>query len=192
MSKFIAEMYTIFAYCTRGPYEQEAEKLRRSIQQFPYLHYQIDYTDDRGSWEKNTNLKPRMIRSAIIGNKRPVLYIDVDAQVKKDPSPLVGELITTADVAAHYRAGKELLSGTLFWNNTPATMAVLDEWIAEVTKHPQRWDQKNLQDVIDRNVEKIRFVMLPAEYCLIDDKRLMTTDKEPVILQHQASRRLKT
>jgi len=71
-------------------------------------------------------------------------------------------------------------------------MAVLDEWIAEVTKHPQRWDQKNLQDVIDRNVEKIRFVMLPAEYCLIDDKRLMTTDKEPVILQHQASRRLKT
>jgi len=184
MSKFL-----VVAYATHGPYEKESERLLASLRKIKDLHYQVDYVASVGTWVRNTNIKPRFIRCALKQNTAPVLYVDADAEIMRDPTEYVEDLIERCDVAACHR-GKELLSGTLFFNYTPAALALLDDWVWESNTKPEVWDQKNLQSVIERKND-IKFEEMPTSYCYINDGRLMAPVQDPAILHHQASRRLK-
>lgn len=190
-------------------YEPEAEELYRSA-----VKHGVSVTvigcDDQGSWARNTRLKAHIIREQITLLDRPIVWVDADARFRAYPTYLFEDLsLTFADFAAHYRKDKlgyrlapeyapnegELLGGTLYFNNTDQSKAVLDEWILENEADKHVWEQKNLQKVVHRHAENEGLLRheLPKEYCMITAKGAsnMGTDEEAVIAHTQASRRLR-
>ena len=53
-----------------------------------------------------------------------------------------------------------------------------------------RWDQKILEEIIDKFGSKLKIVKLPVTYCQKFDDRTLSLE-DAVILHTQASRRLK-
>lgn len=182
--------FTIVSFYTIGTdYEAEAQRLIESCERFN-LPYRVEPVPNLGTWQRNTQHKAeflRWMRSELTG---PIVWLDADAEVKCYPA-LFAE-ITDADVAVHYRAkgkGKrELLSGTVWFAETVEARNLLDRWVETNRRNPKRWDQSTLADAI-RDLPGVLVHELPAPYCLIFDR--MRRLGPPVILHHQASRRLK-
>ncbi|HDP36856.1 MAG TPA: hypothetical protein ENN27_03160 [Candidatus Atribacteria bacterium] len=179
MNKFI-----IVAYYTKNTgYEDEIKKLITSLEKFN-LPYDIKTIDNLGNWQKNTQYKAEFCKRMLEKHQRPIVYLDADARVEQNPE-LFEKL--DCDIAVHYRNDEELLSGTLYLNNTYATKMLIDEWIKEIKKTPDIWEQKVLDRVIRKS--NIKIEKLPPTYCQIFDS--MAGAGKPVISQHQASRKFK-
>ncbi len=180
----------IAAYCTRGAYEEEARKLKASLDKLK-LFYIIKPIDSLGSWQQNCLYKPTFIKETMAKFDLPVLYVDADAVFYKFPELIYN--LEHADAAIHYFNNIQLASGTLFFNNTPGAKDLIDAWIERNKRHSHELEQQNLQDVIEngdwRIQHKVTIFNLPAEYCKIFD--LTQGVVEPVIEHFQASRRLR-
>lgn len=182
-------MTTIISFYTEGtPYEQEAARLEASCIKAG-VTYSITPMPNLGHWGRNCCMKPGFIRDSLKLSGKPVLWVDADAEVLLPP--LLDFLRTSYDFAAHWRDGRELLSGTTWWNYTPAAIRLLDMWEDECDKAPRIWDQKHLQYSIEM-VPGIRTAELPIEFTWIEDLFRPNHPKvTPIITHHQASRRLK-
>ncbi len=172
------------SYYTRGNgYEAEAKHLTNSLRRWN-LPRDVQEIEDLGSWQKNTHYKARFLRDmADKHSGRPVVWVDCDAVVAGYPGLFRG---IDADAAVRHK-GQELLSGVVYLAPTVKARELLDLWVDENGREPGRWDQANLKSVIDRWDGKRD--LLPAEYCCIYDEPGI--EQRPVILQYQASRRLK-
>jgi len=147
--------------------------------------------EDKGSWKKNTQYKPTFIKDMLI--KYPdysIVYTDIDSVFKAYPilfenisEDIAAHVFNRAEYSSSSKQTNELLSGTLYFKNSPESIRILDLWIAECAKHPASWDQKALQKVISK------FYKLPPQYCCIFDT--MCTVKNPVVIHYQASRELR-
>lgn len=114
--------------------------------------------------------------------KQPIVFLDADAVVIQRPV-LFSEL--DCDFAAHRTIKGELLSGTLFVNYTKNARNIINHWVYEQSKEPEKWDQKVLDDCIKSY--NLEIDQLPQSYTKIFD----TDGPDPVIQHNQASRRLK-
>jgi len=176
--------YIVISYHT--PDELYTAHARACIELLDIFHIprHIETLPPVGSWVQNCAAKPRFIQKKLAEfTDRPVVWLDVDARVMKQP--VLFDTIK-ADFAVHYRAGVELLSNTMFFNVGPKSRQLVDLWVTEQAKNTKEWDQKVLQRVIDRDATKlgIEVQRLPAEYAAIDFMRV----RDPVIVQTQASR----
>ena len=175
------------AYCTKGGYEEEANKLRASLEKIG-LPNQVRVIHSMGSWQKNCLYKPLFIKEMLQKYGKPVLYVDADAVFHRMP-----ELFETlnADFAVHYFRNAQLASGTLYFKNSIPAFNLLDAWIERNRNYSKDRDQDNLQRVLEKPgwKNRIRIHYLPAEYCKIFD--LAPEVKDPVIEHFQASRRLR-
>ena len=183
--------YIIVSYYTRDTeYEEEKKRLVKSLNRFK-LPYKIGALDNRGSWVKNCAQKAEFCLRMLTGYQRPVVWIDADAEVRRNPV-LFRSL--DCDIAVHYMNGRELLSGTIYLGYTETTIELLHQWIRTNESHPETWDQVNLQRAIEimKHTEgyNLRLFELPPSYCQIYD--LMAHHGDPVIEHNQASRRLKS
>lgn len=174
------------SYYTKGNgYDAEAEHLVRSLRRWN-LDHEVREVEDRGGWQSNTQYKARFLAEAMDrATGRPVVWLDCDAVVAEYPA-LFKDL--DADVAVRMR-GKELLSGVVYLAPTPAARELVERWDAENRCRPDVWDQANLKSALVG--WKGRLAELPASYCRIFDERGEKEEGRPVILQYQASRRLK-
>jgi hypothetical protein len=115
-----------------------------------------------------------------------IVWLDADAVVQQYPA-LFDDM--DADIAVHYKDGKELLSGTMYFSNTEKARELLREWIAlaETTK-----DVTQPQSVLQELLRSGKYLVhkLPAPYTLIFD--LMSHLGPPVIEHFQASRKGRT
>ena len=183
--------FRIVSYYTRNTsYELEAKKLMESLEKLG-LPYEVEVIDTLGSWQKNTHYKAIFIRRMMEKHDEDVVFLDADCVVRRYPK-LFDEINAyeyVADIAVHYFQGKQLASGTLYFANCPFVQALVDSWIEENKKNPNGFDQKNLQNVLERGWKNLTVFHLPPEYCKIFD--LMADVKDPVIEHFQASRRLK-
>ena len=86
-----------FGYYTKNtPYEQEYEKVREEFRKFG-LHYRYKAVDNRGSWQKNTQMKAEVVRDVLREHPgRWLCYMDVDMEFIKRP-----DLLFTIDRKAH-------------------------------------------------------------------------------------------
>ena len=166
-------------------YRREALGLVETLDRFG-LEYAVTQVEDRGTWEKNCAHKPAFMRKLMVAHDQPIVWLDADARVRQKPE-LFEQLNESVDLACHFRHGVELLSGTVFVNNTSSGWKLLKSWVDECEKHPAEWDQKCLARVLQEG--KYGVYHLPAEYCRVFDDPKMG---EPVIEHLQASRRLKT
>ena len=138
-----------------------------------------------GAWLDITALKPQIILAMLHKHKQPVLYLDVDAVVHKG----LADYFTgkTCDLAVYYKAGTELLSGTLYFNYCEATLSLIEQWIQVLEQNPTLWDQKALQQVLETHKADVE--PLPVSFTYIFD----TGKKEhptitPIVEHLQASR----
>ena len=187
----------VVAYFTEGtPYEAEAETLKLSLEAIGYS-YLISSVPNRGSWQKNTQMKAEFIQAMLEQiPDDPLLYLDVDSVMVQPPVLLDG---MDADIGAvHFCGGPELLSGTLFLGGTPKCREVVQRWIDLNRKHPETlpngklaWDQRTLALAI-KHTPGVRFQELPQEYTWITEltQRRMP-GLSPVILHTRGAKRFK-
>jgi hypothetical protein len=179
----IAKTFPLVVAHYTQEYAGEVEKLRASCERFG-LEYEFTPIESLGSWRANSNYCCRHIQAMLDKHQRPVLRVDADAIFRK--YPLLFNTLDT-DVAAHIRAGTELLGGTLYFNNTPKARTVLEKWITLCDSHPRTSNQVLLHKVVKNYMDGARFTDLPKEYTKIFD----SMKGDPVIEHMQASRRLK-
>lgn len=172
------------SYYTKGNgYDAEAEHLTRSLRRWNLAH-EVRAVEDLGSWQKNTQYKARFLAEMMDRHSgQPIVWVDCDAVMAEYPARLKA---IDADVAVRFRK-KELLSGVVYLAPTAKARELVELWDAENRRRPDEWDQANLRAVLPRWSGRV--AELPAEYCHIyDDAK---TERRPVVLQYQASRRLK-
>jgi len=167
-------------------YQFEAENLEKSLTKFlPDISFSIEERPDSGNWEINTHYKAVFIKEKLT---QPIIWLDADAELKQYPK-LFDEL--DCDFAAHWFKDTELISATMYWNDTPKAHELLDNWIYLNNLYPNWWDQFNLQNALN-NIDNIRVYRLPPEYNCIDNLSAEYYGTiTPVIEQHQASRKYK-
>lgn len=180
----------LFISCYTDVYEEEAMGLIESLKEWNLPH-KVEFLESMGSWNLNTKLKTTFIKKMLHEQEEPVVWLDADARVRKDPD-LFKTLQDNTDFACHLRMKKELLSGTMYFNNNDKCKKILDEWIKVNEKKPNVFDQKNLHEVVRRHKD-LRWTKLPHEYCLFDIicRQENKKEKDAVIWHRQASRRLK-
>lgn len=176
----------LFVNCHTDNYSETAQRLIESLEKFG-LEHDIETYQDRGSWVENCSYKAEFIKKMHQRHGR-IVWLDADAVVKKEPA-LFKSLRT--DIAFHRFKGKELLSGTLFFNDTEAAERVISAWVEKNQENPDKWDQKNLDDVV-KYFPALEISILPPEYCFIFDlSRNHYGNLDPVIEHYQASRQFR-
>lgn len=161
-------MIVVSFYTIGTPYEQEAERLRASLDKLSLPH-DIEPINPIGNWRKNLGYKPAFILKMLHKHKQSVLWIDVDAVVKKMPTLLDN---TDCDIAFCTKSG-QLLGGTLYFADTETARAILHDWVKADSECVGRGDghvldQKTLQWLVMREwKEKAKVLLLPEGYASI-------------------------
>lgn len=192
----------VIAYYTLGTdYEKEANQLKASLDKVG-MKYQIEGVPNLGSWQENTRYKATFIKEKILENLEgeTLLYLDVDARVRKYPIELedIKEPIAVRFEDFKWQKGT-CLSGTILIKPTLDMVRLCKDW--ELKNNLTKSDKKNLeQDNLGVLLNEYAFAyphhfkykVLPVEYCFIFDiHRRMYKGVEPIIEHLQASRRLK-
>ena len=191
----------IVAYYTVGtPYEELAVNgLIPTLKRWK-VQWTVKGVHDKGSWIANTSYKPTFIRDMLNKYQESITYVDVDAEIWRNPV-LLGKMPRSIDVACHYldwwlfwkgvpRMGVlELLTGTAYFKHSKKVLGLLDEYVELCEKNPGVWEQKHLQNLLERRTD-IKVGNLPAEYCAIikRDGTIPSYITKPVIVHKQASR----
>lgn len=145
---------------------------------------------DRGSWVLNCGIKPEVIRRAMDEFKTPVVWIDADAVVRSYPQIFDDLYGTKYHFACHFREynhhrDRELLSGTLWFNDNKGGIDLLEKWVRQQKKCKTHWDQQTLAHVVQQGDYCVK--ELPASYTQIFDT--MAHNGVPVIEHFQESRK---
>jgi hypothetical protein len=178
-------------YTDDNLYSQHSQLLKKSLSRFGIELISEKVSKD--GWQKIIAYKPRFILEMREKYRGKLLYIDADAFVHNDFQPFFESI--SEDIGVHYLQNRELISGTLFLNDTDNTLALLREWVVRMEKDPDIWDQKVLQEVIEEFLtdEKISLKKLAPEYNYIIDFTKEREDGvgEPIIEHLQASREMR-
>ena len=167
------------------PYEEEVKVLKASLDKFG-LPYEIVGLRHQGSWEKNTQMKPQVLKSVMDKYKKDVIWIDADAEILAMP-----EFFYTVDcdISFHYlKQWNEKMTGTMFFKNNTVSREVINRWTV-LNSENNNPDAINFQAVME-GLQGVKIVDLPKEYIHIADNKYLQCDK-PVIIHNQASRRCK-
>lgn len=187
--------YKAVAFCTPGPYEREAARLKTSAQEHGVdLHIQLVSPME---WSEAVMSKPGFILRMMDQFKdRPILYVDADAVFRQKPDPMPDGV----DFACHwFRRTKqhpvEMLTGTLWFRNTVIVREFVAEW-AETTRE-YGWsstpEQESLAEAFRKWKDRLVYHDFGPEMVFIfDDFKEIYPGKVPIIEHFQASRRLRT
>ncbi len=193
-------------YTTGSPYENLAKNLEESLNKFN-LKNRIYEKPDKGSWAKNVWYKSGVILDTLKEYKEPVVWLDADAEVVKDPSKMFDSL--TCDLGVHVRTRKEgwsIFASTLYFGYTPMGLEIAEEWDKRSIKREMinpklkipapyykpflNWCLNEQGTLINtywdmvNSGKKVNLFDLPKPYaCKID-----SSEKERYIIQYQASR----
>ena len=140
-------------------YQAEADRLRRSLDALG-LEYVISVMEPETNWVRTTLLKPTWMAPARKKLRGPLLYVDVDAFVHRDPWPCVADM--SADMAAVIYKDGQLNSATIWINDTPEAKFLLDLW-AEGSSRRREHDQGTLRHTGDDSDQGVLQMIVEAE-----------------------------
>lgn len=182
-------MLTVFGFYTDDPvYTKHAMMLKASAHKFDIdvvLHKVL-----KDDWQTIIAYKTQFIAEMRRKLNGPILYVDVDALILEDIRPYF--LNIQEDIAVHYLHGTELISGTVFLNDTPLAYLLIDEWEKSQQENPDVWDQVILEKILAEciSLKKITIHKLSPSYVFIYDTSLKAYGQQfkPIIEHYQASR----
>jgi len=178
----------VVSYYTPG-YEACAGRLRDSLLRHS-IPMDIQAIPDAGSWESNCGRKPAFLLEMLNKHRRPVVWVDADAEVKA-PLEIPKHILSGADISTRIRIRRghkngEVLSGTVFVNDTHRARLILNAWIREMEANPSQWDQKALAEAMRTRKGEFRFLKMARRYCYIFDEP--GNEPRPVVVHYQKSR----
>jgi hypothetical protein len=186
------------SYYTEGYYKTIIDKyLLPSLQKFN-LPYKIYSKPNLHDWLQNGKQKFEIIYNRLINGEQNIVFLDADAEIIRFPE-LFYKIPEEYDIGVHYldwylfwhgqphQHKKELLGATIYINNNSNTQQLFKEVYHRI-QHSSEWGQKLLQQLIEKN-KSIKIYNLPIEYCYI--KKGKDHCKDAIIIQHQASRKIK-
>lgn len=193
-----------------GHYIWDAEQLVKSFTKLKMTNFIAEEKPRLGSWEHNTQYKAPFILEKLSQNDA-VVWTDADSRIRQVPT-----LFDTLDcdvaffhfkknetqgfiLPKHSILSQELIdrdgylqSGTMYFNNTPRTIALLNKWIELNEQDNTQWDQWTLQ-MAASEIEGLVVQTLPPEYVWVDgNSNEVFGNRRPVIEHLQASRRFKS
>lgn len=180
--------FTVVAFYTiNTPYEDEVRGLVKSCKELGIRTYIKGY-ESRGSWVENCALKPSFLLHVLQNVKDcdRFVYLDADARVRQYPS-----MFDTlhCDLAFHRRFGRELLSGTIYFEKNRKVLDLFTGWQQAQLRSAGQWDQRVLASVLQTWRHPLDVVNLPLTYTQIFDAKERT--EAPIIEHMQASRQFK-
>lgn len=174
------------SFHTGGQYERHAAELSETLTTFNLPH-EIEHMPCTGRWSSNCAMKAQFILSKMDAWPfRPLVWLDADARVRKYPEMLMSMSATT-DFAAHWLDKVELLSGTLYFGGTVASVDLVQDWKKRCTAQPNVWDQRHLSESVNQMPE-LNVVYLPEGYTRIFDRHKRIDPNEIYVEHLQASR----
>jgi len=143
----------IVSYYTPS-YKAHADELRRSIDKLE-LEHRIEPRESTGKWIENCARKAVFIQEMRQATRRPVLWIDADAILRRPLYELIG---STADLAAVKRDGWSFMGGQVYFGTGPAADFIMDRWCSISREYPHIFDQVALgyawwEAVLEMNVK---------------------------------------
>lgn len=173
-------------------YETEAHLLMRSCVKHG-MPFDIRPLPNRGNWEENCSMKPGFILE-MMGKypDRPIIWLDADATLEQRPQ-LFEHIGPGVDFACCHttfirEVGAQLATGVLYFAPTPKAKDLVVRWNYQCLKDRKTWDQAHMQHMVICWDGKT--MMLPNSYCHMFDNQNIPVGGV-VIMQHQASRRLR-
>lgn len=179
--------YKVCAYYTSEKYKKMIETLELSLKSFS-IPYFFKYYEDRGSWKKNTGIKPEFILDMLNDNECNIVYLDADCVVKKYPE-LFDDF--SDDIGVFFTQGRKdfkknkILTGTLIFNNNKKVKNFVKRWVESQKSNDDYNDQDSMEKILNDD-SSIKYLDLPFSYVKIFDKE---ADTESVIEHYQASRK---
>ncbi|CAB4168093.1 Nucleotide-diphospho-sugar transferase [uncultured Caudovirales phage] len=184
-------------------YSMVAANLVKSLVKLGNIEYEVEERPQLGSWARNTQYKANFILEKLEQNTS-VVWTDADSMLYSYPSlfdtidcdvaffffrddkwklPITSKLSQAVADRDGY-----LQSGTMYFNNTPKTIELLNKWIKLNEEDNTQWDQHTLQMALGE-IKDINICNLPPEYAWIDGvSREYFGDIKPVFEHFQASR----
>ena len=178
-------MVTSF-YTPTWTYPASAVRLRKECEGLGLDHY-IQERPDLGGYLQNCRQKPVHLLEVMRRHNRPLLWIDVDGSILRRPIDLD---IMQADFAARpmRKTGRKWHVGTLYFNNTPGALALLERWVAELDDRTS--DEAALERVWQSPGWPAKTAELPATYFAVyrSNGRIMTArPKDRIVVIHRLS-----
>jgi len=166
-------------------YNEQIFNLTVSLREFD-LPFWIKTVPNHGTWKENTLAMSGYILDAFNEHEENLVFLDADAIVRAYPA--LFDTITE-DFACHYKDGKELLAGTMYFKNCEKVKKFVKDWQDCSRKRTDGLAaQTGIVDALQMNDLSVH--NLPAPYTLIFD--LMKEQGPPVIEHFQASRKAKS
>ncbi len=184
-------MTKLLFYSTPGPYAAEAARLRASAERLG-LGDRIIERSPRSvpSWHAGTCLKPWLIRKVLREVEEPILYLDADAFLHRDPFPYFDSIEPTAGAVGYGCVNGDVTTpapGTLWFKPDPEAFMFLEMWLDRILGVYLNQYRRKLSDM-DYFLEVWRknpaLFPLPAEMCGI----IGLGPRDPVIEHLQAGR----
>ena len=152
---------TIIAFHTPDEvYRAEAARLKKTLDALGLKYHFFEVSPEK-NWVRTTLLKPSWIKKAREELSGPLLYIDVDAFVHRDPWPYLSQY--TGDLAAVVYDNGELNSATIWVNDTAGARTLISRWL-ELANERRRDDSGDLTPTGDNGDQGVlRLAMLEFE-----------------------------
>lgn len=149
-------------YTPTWEYEQHAIRLIAECEELG-LPYHIKKLEPLGTWMDNTRLKSKFIYDTMNELDCPILWIDVDGSIYKQPSFLNN--VTEDFIGRHQRTGPKRMwhVGTMFFNNTENCKKMINEWY-ELCKIGTGTDEAAFEVIWQTMADQLTFKELPEEY----------------------------
>ena len=185
---------TIVAFHTDDEvYREEARRFAARLRELG-LAYDLTVVPPRSEWVANCAMKPEFLLEVRKRLRGPLLYLDVDAYVHRDPWPYLSQY--DGDMAVYVHGAGHLVSATILIDDTPGALLILKRWVDEQKGKPHVYDQKVLQDVIERAEDgedgmPFRVQRLPPNLNYICDRPNELLCGDVIIEQLQVSRVVK-
>ena len=143
--------YIVAFYTENEPYQSEAKKFIKAIQKLG-LKLKLKKYKPNKIWEENCAIKSSFLKEIREQLKGPLLYVDIDAIIHHDPWIYLNKYIS--DIAVFIDEKGNLVSGTIFINDTKGARILLNNWVEFQKNNPLMWDQIALLKVIQINDNK--------------------------------------
>ncbi len=167
----IVSGYTIDNHPSRGGglddyYKRATQRLSKSLIKFnlPHVIYPLIGVKHLGrhqSWAKGCSFKARLIQYTMASFKRPVLWLDADAEVLKKP----GIFKNPPFDAGLCSVGQgHLITGTIYFNMK--SKPLVDLWVKTIREHPHQTDETSLIHIWNKagKTMKLKLKILPKIY----------------------------
>jgi hypothetical protein len=134
------------------------------------LDHDVEAIASQGSYAANCRYKPMFIQANLRQQRRPVLWVDVDSEIHRDPGDF-RELAADVDVALASPDGTlaSAKASPLYFNYTVPAMHLLSQWVARIADHEQHalatFDHEALLEVIEEVSQSVNFRLFGDAYC---------------------------